>query len=74
MAEKIEVNPNASLMILFLKAVVYFVVIIQIDCVQCSPFLKFYDEVLFENLALVNYIGDGLAFRFNNFKIRSLQA
>lgn len=58
---------------MFLKAVVYFVVVIQIDCVQCAPFLKFYDSVLFENLALVNHIGDGLAYRFNNFKIRALK-
>lgn len=73
-SESISVNPTTSLTILFLKAVVYFVVIIQIDCVQCAPFLKFYDSVLFENLALVNYIGDGLAYRFNNFKIRQLKA
>ena len=58
---------------LFLKAVVYFVISVQIDTVKSASFLKFYDHVLFDNLALVYEIGLGLAYRFNNFKMNKLR-
>jgi hypothetical protein len=64
---------STSLTILFLKAVVYFVVLVQLDTVLSPQFLKFYDNVLFENLKHVELIGKGLAYRFNNFKIKKLK-
>ena len=54
---KITVEAATSLTILFLKAVVYFVISVQIDLVESAKFLKFYDGVLFDNLAAVMEIG-----------------
>lgn len=73
MKETVNVNASTSLTILFLKAVVYFVIAIQINTVTSPKFLKFYDTVLFENISNYEDIGKGLAYRFNNFKIRKLR-
>lgn len=40
---------------------------------QSASFLKFYDNILFENLKHIKLIGLGLAYRFNNFKNRLLK-
>ena len=69
----VTINSGTSLTILFLKAVVFFLVLIQVDIVQSASFLKFYDRILFENLKYIKLIGLGLAYRFNNFKNRLLK-
>lgn len=70
---EVDVGTSTSLVILFLKAVVYFVISVQIDTVISQQFMKFYDSVLFENLAHVKVIGLGLAYRANNFKNKKLK-
>ena len=72
-AVTVTINSGTSLTILFLKAVVFFLVLIQVDIVQSASFLKFYDRILFENLKYIKLIGLGLAYRFNNFKNRLLK-
>lgn len=46
----VTVSPKTNLSILFLKAVIYFVISVQLQLVEWSSFLKFYDKILFENL------------------------
>lgn len=67
------VSSSTSLTILFLKAVVYLVVSLQLSTILSLSFMKFYDNVLYENLTDTELIGKGLAYRFNNFKIRKLK-
>lgn len=67
------VSASTSLTILFLKAVLYFVVSVQLSTLTSLSFMKFYDNVLFENLTDSELIGKGLAYRFNNFKNKQLK-
>ena len=67
------VSSNTTLTVLFLKAVVYFVVSMQLSTILSLSFMKFYDNVLFENLTDTELIGQGLAYRFNNFKNKKLK-
>lgn len=45
----------------------------QLSTILSLSFMKFYDSVLFENLTDTELIGQGLAYRFNNFKNRKLK-
>ena len=53
---------------LFLKGMLYFMISLQILIVSSMGFKRFSDKILIDNVKNANYIGKGIAYRFNNFK------
>jgi hypothetical protein len=59
---------QSSMVALFLKGMLYFMISVQILIVQSMGFKNFSDNVLIDNVKNANFIGKGIAYRFNNFK------
>lgn len=53
---------------LLLKAISYFLISVQLWILKSNQFMKFYNNILLQNIESKNKIGKGMAYRFNNFK------